>query len=89
MRRQLKIQIEEDVLESASIRAQQEHKSVADYIETLLRRDLQMPNTSDEVEIFAPDDIRDYHAIPNPGETKEQADLFDRALRAILDRTGH
>ena len=89
MRKPLTIQIEESVLESASARAHQQHRSVTEYIETLLRRDLDLPDTTDEVEIVAPRDAREYRAVPKTGETDEQTELADRALQRILDRAGH
>lgn len=46
-------------------------------------------NISDEVIIFAPDDVRDYRALPRPGETSEQTELANRMLHALLDRYGY
>lgn len=89
MRRSVTVQIEEAVLDGASARAEQQHRSLTEYIEALLLRDLEQPSDSGDVEIFAPKDVRDYRAVPKDGETQEQVDIADRALQRILDRTGH
>ena len=89
MRRSLTVQIEETVLDGAAARAEQQHRSLTEYIEALLRRDLEYPTDNGDVEIFAPKDVRDYRAIPKDGETREQTEVADRALQRILDRTGH
>jgi hypothetical protein len=89
MRRSLTVQIEEAVLDEAAARAQQQHRSLTEYIEALLRRDLDIASDSGDVEVFAPKDIREYQAVPKDDETQEQTDLADRALQRILDRTGH
>jgi hypothetical protein len=89
MRRSLTIKIEEKVLNSANARAQQDNRSVTEYIEELIRRDLNIPDSTEEVEVFAPKNARDFRAVPLPGETKEETELADQAFQAILDRAGH
>ncbi len=89
MRKPMTIRIDTNVLEAAKTRAQQENRTVTNYIETVLRRDLMMADTSEEVEVYAPADVRQYRMVPKPGETKEQTELAERAFKKILDRTGY
>lgn len=47
---------------------------------------MKMYDSMEEVVIFAPEDVREYRAVPLPGETPEQTELFDRAWQTLLDR---
>jgi len=89
MRKPMTIRIDTNVLEAAKNRARQENRTVTNYIETVLRRDLRMAETTEEVEVYAPADVRQYHVVSDPGETKEQTEIAERALQKILDRAGY
>src|SRR5437667_7997065 len=80
MRKPMTIRIDTDVLEAAKTRARRENRTVTNYIETVLRRDLRMNETSEDVEVYAPADVRQYRVVPDPGETKEQTEIAERAL---------
>jgi hypothetical protein len=51
--------------------------------------ELKVLDSTEDVVIFAPDDVREYRALPKPGETREQTELADRVLQALLDRYGY
>ncbi len=88
MRKPMTIRIDTDVLEAAKTRARRENRTVTNYIETVLRRDLRM-DASEEVEVYAPADVRQWRIVPKPGESKKKTELAERALKKILDRAGY
>lgn len=49
-------------------------------------RDLQ---SGSPLQVIAPPDIRDYEAVPLPGETKAERKFRDALFHAILDQSGH
>jgi hypothetical protein len=48
-----------------------------------------MNETSEDVEVYAPADVRQYRVVPDPGETREQTEIAERAFQKILDRAGY
>lgn len=89
MRKPVTIRIDADVLEATKARARRENRTVTDYIETVLRCDLRIAETSEEVEVYAPADVRQWRIVPEPGESKKKTELAQRAFKKILDRAGY
>lgn len=89
MRKPMTIRIDTDLLEAAKAQARKENRTVTNYIETVLRRDLSLDESPEEVEVLAPSDVRQYRAVPKPGESKEETELAQRIFDKILDRSGH
>ncbi len=89
MRKPMTIRIDTDLLAATKARARRDNRTVTNYIETVLRRELGLMETPDEVEMYAPPDVRRYRAIAKPGETKREAALARRAFKKILDHAGY
>lgn len=89
MRKPMTIRIDTDLLKAAKAQARKENRTVTNYIETVLRRDLSLDASPEEVEVLAPADVRQYRAVPKPGESKEETELAQRIFDKILDRSGH
>jgi hypothetical protein len=89
MRKPMTIRIDTEILAAAKKRARRENRTVTNYIETVLRRDLEMMPTTEEVEVYAPADVRRWRIVPKPGEAKERTKLAERAFKKILDRAGY
>jgi hypothetical protein len=90
MRKPMTIRMDVDVLEAAKRRAHQENRTVTNYIETILRRDLHLAPASDgaRIEVHAPDDIREYELVREAGETDEMHEARKRLFSKILDAGG-
>jgi hypothetical protein len=86
MRETLTLRLNPDVVKAAKRKAQADNRTLTNYIETLMIRDLQ---SGSSLEVIAPPDIRDYKAVPLPGETKAERKFRDALFHAILDKSGH
>ena len=89
MRKSMTIRMDPEVLAAARSRARSDNRTVTNYIETVLRRDLNLPQSDDTVEIWAPDDIRQYEIVREPGESGERYEARKRLFSAILDKGGY
>jgi hypothetical protein len=78
-----------DVLRAARGKAVDANRSLTNYIETLVRRDLQMGVVEPTLEVIAPADIRNSTAVPVPGETEEERKRRDDVFFAVLDAGGY
>lgn len=86
MRESLTLRLSPDVVKAAKRRAEADNRTLTNYIETLMIRDLQGASA---LEVIAPPDIRQYQAVPLPGETKAERKQRDALFHAILDQSGH
>jgi hypothetical protein len=86
MRETLTLRLNPDVVKAAKRKAQADNRTLTNYIETLMIRDLQGGSS---LQVIAPPDIRDYVAVPLPGETKSERKFRDALFHAILDKSGH
>lgn len=86
MRESLTLRLDPAVIKAAKRRAQADNRTLTNYIETLMIRDLRGAST---IEVIAPPDIRQYQAVPLPGETKAERKHRDALFQAILDQSGH
>jgi hypothetical protein len=86
MRETLTLRLDPDVIKAAKKKAQADNRTLTNYIETLMIRDLQ---SGSSLEVIAPPDIRDYESVPLPGETKAERKRRDALFHAILDQSGH
>lgn len=86
MRESLTLRLDPAVIKAAKRRAQADNRTLTNYIETLMIRDLQGAST---IEVIAPPDIRQYQAVPLPGETKAERKRRDALFHAILDQGGY
>lgn len=86
MRETLTLRLNPDVIKAAKKKAQADNRTLTNYIETLMIRDLQSESS---LQVIAPPDIRDYEAVPLPGETSAERKFRDALFHAILDQSGH
>lgn len=89
MRQSVTMRLDPDVLKAARSRAADDNRTLTNYIETLMRRDLQMSGAEPAMEIIAPVDIRNSVAVPIPGETEEDRKRRDEVFFAVLDAGGY
>ena len=87
MRKSMTIRMDPDLLEAAKRRARGENRTVTNYIETVLRKDLRL--TPADIEVWAPPDIREFELIREAGEDDEHFDARRRLIASILDRAGY
>jgi hypothetical protein len=66
-----------------------DNRTLANHIETLMRRDLQLGATEPSLEVIAPADIRNAVAVPLPDETEEERRRRDDVFFAFLDASGY
>jgi hypothetical protein len=86
MRETLTLRLNPEVIKAARRKAQADNRTLTNYIETLMIRDLQ---GGSPLQVIAPSDIREYEAVPLPGETKAERKRRDALFHAILDQSGH
>ena len=89
MRKPMTIRLDPTVLDEARKRAETENRTLTNYIETLLRRDLRLQESEPSIEVIAPADIREYEPVPLKGETRKRYEFRKRLFTAILDESGH
>ena len=86
MRETVTLRLAPEVIKAAKRRAQADNRTLTNYIETLMIRDLQGAAT---LEVIAPPDIGEFAAVPLPGETKAARKRRDALVHALLDKSGH
>lgn len=89
MRQSVTMRFAPDVLEAAKNKARDDNRTLTNYIETLVRRDLALSPGEPALEVVAPAGIRDSVAVPLPGETDEDRKRRDAVFFAVLDASGH
>jgi len=89
MRTSMTIRLDPAVLAEARRRAALENRTLTNYIETLLRRDLRRAEVEPAIDVIAPADIRRYTPVPLKGESPRRRAFRKRLFTAILDEGGH
>ncbi len=82
------IRMDPDVLEAAKRRARSENRTLTNYVETVLRRELRLTFEDASLDVIAPPDIRSYEPAPLPGESAKKRRLRRKLHAAILDKGG-
>lgn len=89
MRTSMTIRLDPAVLAEARRRAAMENRTLTNYIETVLRRDLRLAEAGPAIEVIAPPDIRRYTPVPLHGESPRRRAFRSRLFTAILDEGGY
>ncbi|WP_162937465.1 hypothetical protein [Indioceanicola profundi] len=89
MRQSVTMRLDPSVLSAARNKATHDNRSLTNYVETLMRKDLQMRPDEPSIEVIAPPDIRRAVAVPLPGETEEERQRRDAIFHAVLDAGGY
>jgi hypothetical protein len=89
MRRSVTMRIDAAVLEAAVKRAAAEHRSLTNYVEALLRRDLKVGRSTSNFEVIAPPNVRDSAAVALPDEADQDRARRNQVFLAVLDASGH
>lgn len=89
MRQSVTMRLDPDVLSAARGKAIGDNRTLTNYIETLMRRDLQLDAAEPALEVIAPDNIRNSIAVPLPDETEEQRKRRDDVFFAVIDASGY
>ncbi len=87
MRKSITMRIDPDVLKAARRKAAGDNRTLTNYVETLVRRDLLAGTPF--LEVIAPPDIRQWVPAPVPGETKAERKRREALFRAVLDAAGY
>lgn len=86
MRETLTLRLNPDVVKAAKRKAQADNRTLTNYIETLMIRDLQGGSS---LQVIAPADIRKYEPVPLEGESPKRYEFRKRLFDAILDEGGY
>ncbi len=89
MRQSVTMRLDPDVLKAARGKATRDNRTLTNYIETLMRRDLEMGAMEPVLEVIAPADIRKSQAVPLADETDEQRQRRDEVFFAVIDAGGY
>ena len=89
MRQSVTMRLDPDVLMAAKRKAVGDNRTLTNYVETLMRRDLQLDAAEPTLEVIAPADIRNSVAVPLAGETEEERKRRDDVFFAVLDAGGY
>lgn len=88
MRQSMTIRLDPVVLKAARGRARRQNRTLTNYIETVLRRDLQLDEDEPSLEVVAPPGLRDYEPVPIAGESPKRREFRRRLVSALLDQSG-
>ena len=89
MRQAATFRLDPAVLQAARAAAERENRSLTNFVETMLRKELGMLNKQDDVSVIAPDDVRDYELVREEGESDEHYEARRELVGAILDLGGY
>jgi hypothetical protein len=89
MRQPVTVRLDPAVLDAARDKAGSDNRTLTNYIETLMRKDLRMGTSEPAPDVVAPEDIRNSVAVPMPGETEAERQRRDDVFFAILDVGEH
>lgn len=89
MRQSVTMRFDPDVLKAARRKATRDNRSLTNYIETLVRRDLGKGGAGATLSVIAPADIRASVPVPMPGETDEERKRREEVFRAVVDAGGY
>ena len=89
MRQPVTVRLDPAVLNAARSKAGSDNRTLTNYIETLMRKDLQLEASEPVLDVIAPDDIRKSVAVPMKGETKAERARRDAVFLAVLDAAGY
>jgi hypothetical protein len=81
MRQTVTISLDADVVAAAQKRAAEEHRSLTDYVETLMLRDL---GQEGEITVIAPEGAEKFEPIPAPGESAEDLERRRQLAETLL-----
>jgi hypothetical protein len=88
MRQSITMRFDPEVLKAARRKAVSDNRTLTNYIETLVRRDLLTGGAEATLAVIAPVDIRNSVAVPVRGETTAERKRRDAVFRAVLDASG-
>lgn len=89
MRQSVTMRLDPKVLKAARRRANSDNRTLTNYIETLMRRDLGMTPAEPALQVIAPLNIRESVPVPMPGETPAQRKRREAVFRAVIDAGGY
>ena len=89
MRQSVTMRLDPRVLKAARRKASSDNRTLTNYVETLMRRDLGMSPTEPAFQVIAPPDIRNAVPVPMPGETPAQRKRREEVFRAVIDAGGY
>jgi hypothetical protein len=89
MRQSVTMRFDPDVLSAARGKAICDNRTLTNYIETLMRRDLQLGGAEPTLEVIAPAGIRNSVAVPLADETEDERKRRDEVFLAVLDASGY
>jgi len=76
------------ILEAAKAKAKDDHRSLTNYVELLMKKDLKGESET-ELTVFAPNDIRNAVPLRFEDEDDEHVARREAIHTAILDASGH
>jgi len=93
MRKSMPLKVDPVLLREARKRAKAENRTLDEYVETVLRRDLARKPRKAKMPMIElrgpiPQDIRKWKSVPIPGETKRQRKEREKLVHTILDLGG-
>jgi hypothetical protein len=88
MRQSVTMRLDPDVLKAARDKAAEDNRTLTNYVETLLRRDLQATSSEVALNVIAPADVRDFRSASVPGEPEEKRQRRADIVSAVLDASG-
>lgn len=90
MRQSITMRLDPSILSAAKVRAKANNRTLTNYVETLLMRDL-VDDDDGKIIVFAPEGIPDeYEVVRDPGESDasyaEGKELVDTIMKAVRPR---
>ncbi|WP_299440587.1 hypothetical protein [uncultured Rhodospira sp.] len=88
MRQSVTMRLDPDVLKAARLKAAGDNRTLTNYVETLMRRDLQPAAADPDLVVIAPADVRDFVPVTITGETEDERNRRADIVSAVLDASG-
>ena len=91
MRQSITMRLDPSILSAAKVRAKANNRTLTNYVETLLMRDLVNHDDEGKITVFAPEGIPDeYEVVRDPGESDasyaEGKELVEVIMKAVRTR---
>jgi hypothetical protein len=89
MRQSVTMRLDPGVLKAARRKATADNRTLTNYVETLLRRDLQAGPREPTLRVVAPSNIRESTPVPIPGESPARRKRREQVFRAVIKAGGY
>lgn len=89
MRQPVTMRLDPKVVKAAKAKAAAHNRTLTNYVETLLMRDLALSDAPMGLEVIAPPGVRESVSVADPAEPEAERLRREAIFMAVLDASGH